>query len=109
MEHLLSLPLPIPAERHLLREKIFALKYEQLGLSGELSESERDRLAREFTLSKVPQRLASYPMHLREVVMPVKRGYLKEYAAHSCTPPARLEVFDDCGSGGVGAGGVVTR
>lgn len=26
-------------------------------------------------------RLASYPMHLREAVTPVRPGYLKEYAA----------------------------
>ena len=26
-------------------------------------------------------RLASYPMHLRETVTPVRPGYLKEYAA----------------------------
>ena len=45
IEHLLSLPLPIPAERHLLREAIFALKYEQLGLTGDLSEPEQDQLA----------------------------------------------------------------
>ena len=81
IEYLLSLPLPIPAEKHLLREQIFALKYEQLGLSGDLSEPEQDQLARDFTLSKVPQRLGSYPLHLRETVMPARRDYLKKYAA----------------------------
>jgi hypothetical protein len=57
---LLAQPMPPPAEKHLLREKIFALKYEQLGLAGDLAESERDQEARDFTLEKVPQRLASY-------------------------------------------------
>ena len=35
IEHLLAMPMPPPAEKHLLREKIFALRYEQLGLAGE--------------------------------------------------------------------------
>lgn len=77
---LLGQPMPPPAEKHLLREKIFALKYEQLAISQALSEPEQDQQARDFTLGKVPQRLASYPMHLREKCMPVQRDCLKEYA-----------------------------
>ena len=70
IDSLLAQPMPPPAEKHLLREKIFALKYEQLGLSGDLPETERDQEARDFTLEKVPQRVHSYPMHLRETPMP---------------------------------------
>lgn len=71
IESLVAQPMPPPAEKHLLREKIFALKYEQLGLLGTLPIREQDQQARDFTLEKVPQRLHSYPMHLREVCMPV--------------------------------------
>ncbi len=81
IKKLLAQPMPPPAEKHLLREKIFTLKYEQLGLRGDIPEPEQDQQARDFTLAKVPQRLASYPMHLRETVMPVQRDYLKEYSA----------------------------
>lgn len=77
---LLAQPMPPPAEKHLLREKIFALKYEQLGLRGDIPEPEQDQQARDFTLTTVPQNLFSYPMHLRETVMPARRGHLKEYA-----------------------------
>jgi len=73
IDALLAQPLPPPAEKHLLREKIFALKYEQLGLAGDLPEPEQDQLARDFTLDKVPQRLNSYPTHLRETIMPPRR------------------------------------
>lgn len=75
---LLALPMPIPAEKHLLREKIFALKYEQLGLAGDLPEPEQDQRARDFTLHHVPQNVFSYPMALRETCMPVSREGMKE-------------------------------
>lgn len=78
MNALLAQPMPPPAEKHLLREKNFALKYEQIGLAGDLPESEQDQRARDFTLGKVPQNVFSYPMHLRETPMPVRRGYLKK-------------------------------
>jgi hypothetical protein len=84
---LLAQPMPPPAEKHLLRERIFALKYEQLGLDGKLSEPEQDQQARDFTLERVPQRVASYPMHLRETCMPVQRDYLKEYASRTAGRP----------------------
>ena len=87
IDALLAQPIPPPAEKHLLREKIFALKYEQLGLAGDLPEPEQDQCARDFTLSRVPQNVFSYPMHLREVRMPVRRGFLKEYAARPTRPP----------------------
>lgn len=89
---LLAQPMPPPSEKHLLREKIFALKYEQLGLAGDLTEPVQDQRARDFTLTKVPQNVFSYPMHLREVCMPVRRDFLKEYAARPKTPPTTPEV-----------------
>lgn len=91
IDALLALPMPPPAEKHLLREKIFALKYEQLGLTGEMPEQEQDQLARDFTLAKVPQNVFSYPMHLRETCMPVRRDFLKEYAARPKQPPTSPE------------------
>jgi hypothetical protein len=87
IDALLAEPMPPPAEKHLLREKIFALKYEQLGLFGLLPEPEQDQQARDFTLAKVPQNVFSYPMHLREKCMPVRRDFLKEYAARPKLPP----------------------
>jgi hypothetical protein len=90
---LLALPMPIPAEKHLLREKLFALKYEQLGLSGDLPEPEQDQLARDFTLGHVPQRVLSYPMALREKCMEVERDYLKKYAARPHLPPTSPETI----------------
>lgn len=75
---LLALPMPIPAEKHLLREQIFALKFEQLGLAGDLSASEQDRLARDFTLHHVPQHLFSYPMAKRETCMPFNRESMSD-------------------------------
>lgn len=88
IDSLLAQPMPPPAEKHLLREKIFALKYEQLGLLGVLPEPEQDQQARDFTLAKVPQNVFSYPMHLREEkCMPVRRDYLKKYAAKPKRPP----------------------
>lgn len=92
IDELLAQPMPPPAEKHLLREKIFALKYEQLGLAGDLPEPVQDQHAREFTLSKVPQNLFSYPMHLREVCMPVQRDFLKEYASRPKQAPMSAEV-----------------
>jgi hypothetical protein len=88
---LLALPMPIPSEKHLLREKIFALKYEQLGLSGDLPETEQDQLARDFTLKHVPQNVFSYPMALRETCMPARREYLKEQADRPTRPPTTPE------------------
>lgn len=79
---LLALPMPIPAEKHLLREQIFALKYEQLGLSDDLPATEQDQLARDFTLDHVPQRVFSYPMALREKCMPVCPAHKREITGH---------------------------
>ena len=75
---LLALPMPIPAEKHLQREKIFALKYEQAGLAGDLQKDEQDQLARDFTLRQVPQNVAAYSIALRETCMPVRRKSMKE-------------------------------
>ena len=87
IDALLAQPLPPPAEKHLLREKVFALKYEQLGLAGDLSDDEQDQQARDFTLEHVPQNLHSYPIHLREKVMPSRRDAIKE--THR-PPPGQL-------------------
>ena len=95
IERLLAQPMPPPAEKHLLREKIFALKYEQLGLAGDLSEPEQDQAARDFTLEKVPQRWASYPMHLREVCMPPRRDIeqaRREYMMVPKQPPTSSDL-----------------
>lgn len=91
IDALLAQPTPPPAEKHLLREKIFALKYEQLGLAGDLPEPEQDQMARDFTLHQVPQNVFSYPMHLRETCMPARRDFLKEYASRPTTPPTTEE------------------
>jgi hypothetical protein len=94
IDSLLAQPMPPPAEKHLLREKIFALKYEQLGLLGVLPEPEQDQQARDFTLAKVPQRWASYPMHLREVCMPPRRDIeqaRREYMMVPKQPPTSPE------------------
>ena len=55
--------------------------------SGDLSDDERDQQARDFTLKHVPQNLASYPMRLREKVMPVRRDSMK---AEHRPPPGQL-------------------
>ena len=95
---LLALPMPIPAEKHLLREHIFALKYEQLGISGDLPATEQDQLARDFTLHHVPQRVHSYPMALREKCMPVCPALRREITGHEpgqcyCNwPPPKLKL-----------------
>lgn len=91
IDALLALPMPPPAEKHLRRERIFAFKYEQLGLAGDLTEPEQDQRARDFTLHHVPQNVFSYPMALRETCMPVRRDYLKEYAARPTRPPTPPE------------------
>lgn len=83
---LLALPMPPPAEKHLLREKIFALKYEQLGLPGDLPEPEQDQLARDFTLKYVPQQCLSYPMHLREVCMSPVRDVERARREYAMAP-----------------------
>ena len=57
---LLAQPMPPPAEKHLLREKILALKYEQLGLAGDLLEPKQDQQARNFMFHHVPQNVFSY-------------------------------------------------
>ncbi len=85
---LLALPMPIPAEKHLLREQIFALKFEQLGLSGDLPPTEQDQLARDFTLHHVPQYLHSYPMAKRETCMPVNRESMRDI-----TRPAPGQIY----------------
>lgn len=89
--HLLSLPLPVPAEKHLLREQLVKLEYQRLGEQADYADEARMQMAREFALKMVPQRLDSYPMHLREKIMSVQPGFLKEYAKHPTAPPMSLE------------------
>ena len=94
IDSLLAQPMPPPAEKHLLREKIFALKYEQLGLLGVLPEPEQDQQARDSTLAKVPQYLYSYPMHLRETRMAPRRDIeqaRREYMMVPKQPPTPSE------------------
>jgi len=91
IEHLLALPLPVPAEKHLLREQLVELEYQRLGEQADYTNEDRMQLARAFALRMVPQRLDSYPMHLREKIMAVQPGYLKEYASRPTAPPMSLE------------------
>jgi hypothetical protein len=91
IDRLLAEPMPPPAEKHLLREKIFALKYEQLGLNGLLPEPEQDQQARDFTLARVPQNVHSYPMHLRETRMSVRRDGPSTRPTQAPTTPERIE------------------
>jgi hypothetical protein len=90
---LLALPMPPPAEKHLLRAQIFALKYEQLGLAGDLTEPEQDQRAREFTLGHLPERVLSYPIHLRETPMAGPLPPLKDYSAYRTRPPTSPETI----------------
>lgn len=70
MDKLLAGPTPIPAEKHLLREQILELELRRLDTIKRLSDVELMQVAIDFTLRKVPQNLASYPMALRETTMP---------------------------------------
>ena len=69
IESLLALPLPVPAEKHLLREKLVELEYQRLSETESFEGEKRWQFARAFALEMVPQRVASYPMHLRETRM----------------------------------------
>ena len=92
--HLLSLPLPVPAEKHLLREKLVELEYQRLGETGGYEGERRWQFARAFALKMIPQNVFSYPMHLRETTMSVmKRGeYLELYAKRPGYASIRREI-----------------
>lgn len=92
--HLLSLPLPPPAEKHILREKLVELEYQRLGETGGYEGERRWQFARAFALKMIPQNVFSYPMHLRETTMSVmKRGeYLKLYAKRAGYASIRREI-----------------
>ena len=94
IEKLVSLPLPPPAEKHLLREKLAQLEYHRLGESAHYEGEKRWQFARAFALKMVPQRLESYPMHLRETTMSImKRGeYLKLYGQRATLANMRREI-----------------
>lgn len=68
---LLAQPMPVPAEKHLLRERLLELKLRRLETTRHLTDEEMMQFAVDFTLAKVPQNVFSYPMRLREVTMPV--------------------------------------
>jgi hypothetical protein len=71
--------MPPPAEMYLLRESLFALVYARLGEIGGYSDVERNKQARDFTLKMVDQRITSYPMHLRDQIVPRPINYMKDY------------------------------
>lgn len=88
IEQLLLQPLPPPAEKHLLRERILELQLRRMEEVENLTDDEKMQLAVDFTLEKVPQRIVSYPMHLREVCMaPIVRPAI-EYPARPGTRPS---------------------
>lgn len=70
---LLAKPLPPPAEKHLVRERLVEL-YMQLHPEADVWE------ARRFAVKQVPQNVFSYPMHHRETVMPTVENYRELYA-----------------------------
>ena len=71
IEGLLAQPMPPPAEKHLLRERLLELELQRLETARHLTDEQMMQLAIDFTLAKVPQNVFSYPMRLREVTMPV--------------------------------------
>ena len=91
---LLSLPLPPPAEKHFLREKLVELEYQRLGETGGYEGERRWQFARAFALKMVPQNVFSYPMHLRETTMSIVNGadYLKLYGQRVTHANMRREI-----------------
>lgn len=77
IEFLIQEPLPPPAEKHLRRERLYELFIQT---HPDMDPRDRDLAARQFAVTHCPQRLNSYPMHLREKVMPLVPDYLREYA-----------------------------
>lgn len=76
IEFLIKEPLPPPAEKHLRRERL----YELFVLTHpDMDPRDRDLAARQFAVKHCPQNVFSYPMHLREKVMPLVPKYLKDY------------------------------
>jgi len=71
IDGLLAQPLPVPAEKHILRERLLELELHRLETARQLTDEQMMQLAIDFTLAKVPQNVFSYPMRLREVTMPV--------------------------------------
>lgn len=63
-----------------------------LRLSGfEGTDDELELKARKRTIAAVPQRLYSYPMHLREHVMTLNPKYFEKYTAPPTAPPVPKE------------------
>ena len=76
----LATPLPPYPERYIPRETLHALQTEKLTLEGYAGGDAReiDLAARRFSITHVPQNLASYPMSQRETrIMAVDPGYLE--------------------------------
>lgn len=101
IDRLLGLPVPAPAEKHLLRERLVELF---CLLHPDLVEPELGKEARAFAVAMVPQRLASYPMHLREKIMTVEPERMRKYEARLTysTITERLESLDPRDSNYVG-------
>lgn len=76
IEFLIKEPLPPPAEKHLRRERLYELFIET---HPDMDPRDRDLAARQFAVKHCPQNVFSYPMHLREKVMPLVPNYLKDY------------------------------
>ncbi len=87
IDELLALPLPVPAEKHLLREQILELELRRLEALKHFADEQLMQLAVDFTLAMVPQNLYTYPMHLREKCMPSVVGPLANYARSSGQAP----------------------
>lgn len=94
IDRLLSLPLPPPAEKHLLREKLVQLEYQRLSESVRYEGERRWQFARAFALKMVPQNVFSYPMHLRETRMSIVNGvdYRELYGKRATHARMRREI-----------------
>lgn len=77
IEFLIKKPPPPPAEKHLRRERLYDLF---ILTHPDMDPRDRDLAARQFAVKHCPQNVFSYPMHLRETVMPLVPNYLKDYA-----------------------------
>ena len=94
IDRLLSLPLPPPAEKHLLREKLVQLEYQWLSESARHEGERRWQFARAFALKMVPQNVFSYPMHLRETRVSIVNGvdYRELYGKSATHARMRREI-----------------
>lgn len=91
IDGLLAQPMPVPAEKHLLRERLLELELRRLETARHLTDGQIMQLAVDFTLAKVPQNVFSYPMRLREVTMPVSFEPNPLYPKRRGAPPSAAE------------------